>query len=261
MMPVSIFLSLVLNIFIPNPAHSSVNPASTGNLLISKVLIDSQLFSEYSYNTADLIVEEKTKYQFVEHHYNAKNQLVSSDYYVDNSIVSSNSSIVESGMRRKEWVSPENSTKSYTKTYENNDRGQLVKYTDHNGFSKITYDRYNRICRQTYYHEDAITGYIEYVYDRKGNVSKMSLYGGSEPGKSQLNCTYEYTYDNKINPYRAFKSLMLPGTNTNVNNVTREIYTVQSMTNEKQVKEFNYVYNEKGFPVQVNKTMEYVYQQ
>lgn len=263
MIPISILLNIFLTVFIPFEKTGPVNIENTDVPLLSQVFIDSELYSEYSYNNANLISEEKSKYQYIKHKYNDKNQLISTDYYDDLSIYSSSSYIIDSAKRRKEWVTPDNSAKSHYRSFEYNKKGQLIKSTDYLDYWTYNYNINDRISRQTYYHEDRISGYIDYNYDKKGNLIKMSQFDASESGDSQLLTTTEYEFDKKFNPYRSFKSLMIPGKNTNYNNITKEIYTVHFMVdhivNEKQINEFSYVYNEKGYPVRINKNIEYFY--
>ena len=70
------------------------------------------------------------------------------------------------------------------------------------------------------------TGYIDYLYDYKGNLIKEILYDISETGVAELSTTTKYLFDSKQNPYQSFKSLMIPGIYTNRNNIIKEIYTV-----------------------------------
>jgi len=263
MIPVSITLILFLNVFVPFEKTEPVNSDNADVPLLHQVFIDSNLCYEYTYNTANLISEEKSKYRFIKHNYNNKNQLISTDYYEDLSFASNNSRVVETASKRQEWVTPDNTAKSNYQSFEYNDKGQLIKSTDHLCYFTYNYDVNNRISRQTYYHEDRMSGYIDYNYDKKGNLIKMSQFEVFKSGDSQLITTYEYKFDHKFNPYRSFKSLMIPGKNTNYNNIIKEIYTVHFMVdhivNEKQITEYSYDYNEKGYPVRVNKTIEYFY--
>ncbi len=263
MIPVSIILVLFLNIFVPSEKPGPVNDDNANVSLLHKVFIDSELCYEYTYNTANLISEEKSKYRYIKHNYNTKNQLVSTDYYEDLSLLSNNSRVVETSSKRQEWVTPDNTAISNYQSFEYKANGQLLKSTDHLCYFTYNYDINDRISRQTCYHEDKISGYIDYNYDKKGNLIKMSQFEVFNSGDSQLTSTYEYKFDHKLNPYRSFKSLMIPGKNTNYNNITKEIYTlhfmVDHMVNEKQIKEYSYEYNEKGCPVRVNKTIEYFY--
>ena len=88
--------------------------------LISKVLIGGETYMEYSYNSANLVTEEKSKFHYTKHIYNDMNQLVKSDFYWDMSMASSNSSVLEAAMNRKEWVSPDNTPKSISHSLEYN---------------------------------------------------------------------------------------------------------------------------------------------
>lgn len=263
MIPASIMLILFLNVFVPQEKTEPVNSDNADVSLLYKVFIDSDLCYEYTYNTAKLISEEKSKYRYIKHNYNTKNQLVSTDYYEDLSLLSNNSRVVETAHKRQEWVTPDNTAISNHQSFEYNDKGQVIKSTDHLCYFTYNYDKNDRISRQTCYHQDKISGYIDYSYDNKGNLIKKSGFEVFTSGDSQLTSTYEYKFDNKFNPFRSFKSLMIPGENTNINNVTKEIYTVHFMVdhvvNDKQIKEYSYEYNEKGCPVRVNMNIEYFY--
>jgi hypothetical protein len=254
----SIILSVFLNIFIPveNPANTK---GDADIPLLSKVIIDSKLYSVYIYTVAYLISEEQSNSQFIKHNYNAKNQLISSDYYVDYTLAGS-SNITDK--IRKEWINPDNSAKDYSILFEYNDKGQLTKSTDRSIYNTYKFDSKNRISLQNIYKENKLSGYIDYNYDRNGNMQKMSQYEIFPSGHLQLITTYEYEFDTKPNPYRAFRSLMIPGKNTNYNNITKEIYTLHFMVheiNDKQITEYKYTYNENGYPKSVNNTTEYFY--
>ena len=69
--------------------------------LISKVLIGGEIYMEYSYNDANLVIEEKSKFHYSKHFYNDINQLIKSDFYWDMSIASSNSSVLEASNEPK----------------------------------------------------------------------------------------------------------------------------------------------------------------
>jgi len=71
--------------------------------LISKVLINGELYYKYSYNDANLIAEEKSKFHYTKHTYNDRNLLTTSDFYVDPSMFSSDWHVIEASMNRKEW--------------------------------------------------------------------------------------------------------------------------------------------------------------
>jgi len=236
--------------------------------LISKVLIGNETYMEYSYNEANLVTEEKSKFHYTKHIYNDNNQLTKSDFYWDLSIASSDSRVLEAAMNRKEWVNPDNTAKSMTHSLEYNNNGQLIRKsyiraTDSNtDYNEFTYEN-DRISRQTIYSRNVLSNYIDYVYDGKGNLIKESKYQVSSTAGNELLTTTEYEYDNMKNPYQTFKRLISPGKYTNPNNITKETYTihfdVDQYTQKVQVTTNTYKYNNKGYPVTVNGEVEYMY--
>jgi YD repeat-containing protein len=258
MIPVVILLTVFMNVFIPYENALPVCASDTDLPLLSKIIMDGELYSGFTYNGANLISEEKTMYQYVKHNYNDKNQLISSDFYTDFSFASSNSSAFDASRRRGEWVTPANTPKNKSESFEYDNTGRLIKSIDSAGYCTYTFDSKNRISRQTFHQAD-LTIYMDYIYDIRGNLIKMNQSESGKSGTTTLVLTREYEFDNKFNPYRSFKSLMIPGKNTNYNNITKETYTLHMMENQKQVNEYIYEYNGMGYPVRVNKTTEYLY--
>lgn len=234
----------------------------TGALLISQVLYDSELTYEYTYNDAKQIVEEKSKLHYTKNNYQA-GKLISTDYYIDPGMFSSSKYIVDSAVNRKEWVNPDNTEKNSTKTYFYDGNDRLVKSSDYLGICEYNYDDRGRITRQTFCSDDGETGYIDFIYDDNNNVLEKLKYWILESGQTRLVTTTEYEYDNKINPYKAFYSLMLPGVYTNANNITREINTtyfeVDNTEGEERITENFYDYNAQGYPTRKNNNVEYRY--
>jgi len=230
--------------------------------LISKVLIGGEIYMEYSYNDANLVTEEKNKFHYAKHTYNDINQLITSDFYWDMRIASSNSSVLEAAMNRKEWVNSENTPKSISHVLEYNSMNHIIRksFIRPEGSSDIMEFLYekDRIIRVT-----GNSGYTEYTYDDKGNITKQAKYFSSSTGIVELSTTTEYEYDNMHNPYQAFKRLLTPGIYTNPNNITKETYTiyfeVDQWTQKVQITNNSYEYNDKGYPIKVNGLTEYVY--
>jgi hypothetical protein len=237
--------------------------------LISKVLFGDEIYMEYSYNDANLLIEEKSKFHYSRHFYNYNNQLIKSDFYWDMRIASSNSRVLEEAMNRKEWVNPENTPKSISHKYKYDGNGQLlrksfIRPTENNSdFIEFQYEN-DRIVRSTGYNNNSITGYTEYQYDEYGNVIRQKKYTVSSSGIDELSTTTEYEYDNMHNPFQSFRRLITPGIYTNSNNVTKETCTLNFDVNppgEKvQIMEYTYEYNADGYPVKVNSETEYVYE-
>ncbi len=236
--------------------------------LISKVLIGSETYMEYSYNESNMLSEEKSKFHYTRHFYNERNQLIKSDFYWDMSIASSNSSVLEAAMNRTEWVNPGNTPKSISHTLEYNGKGELIRKnyirpSDNNSdFFEFLYDE-DKIVRATGYYNNSPSGYTDFFYDNNGNIIKQLKYFISSSGISELATTTDYEYDNLHNPFQAFKRLTTPGVFTNPNNITKETYTlnfeVDPSIEKVQITEYSYEYNDQGYPLKVNGLTEYIY--
>ena len=241
---------------------------NTDTPLIGQILADGELFKVFEYNEANLVTEEKTKFTYTRHHYNDNNQLTKSEFYMDPAMWSSLGTVVEAAMKRKEWISPDNTEKSLTQSFDYNDEGQLVRKTyirpsvNNSEYSEFTWEN-DRITRQTMYWKDTLSGYIDYFYDEDGNLIKEVKYRVPDSGIAELSTTKEYLFDNMRNPFRAFKRLMTPGIYTNLNNILKETYTihfeVDRWTEKVSTIENSYEYNHIGYPVMVNREAEYIY--
>lgn len=236
--------------------------------LISKVLIGGEIYMEYSYNDANLVIEEKNKFHYSKHTYNDINQLITSDFYWDMRIASSDSRVIEAAMNRKEWVNPENTPKSISHALEYNSKGQLVRKSyilpsgDISNTVEFQYEK-DRIVRLTRNSLSGYPGYTDYTYDDNGNITKQANYFISSTGIAEISTSTEYEYDNMHNPYQSFKRLTTLGVYSNPNNITKETYTiyfeVDQWTQKVQITNNTYEYNDNGYPVKVNGSTEYVY--
>jgi hypothetical protein len=239
-------------------------------MFLSEVLMDGQPYYQYSYNDSNLISEESCKLDFLIHHYNIKNQLVSSDYFWNNSILSIDIKTIETTLAQSELVTSANSSKGGSITYEYNNDGQLAKaifkrlQAANSEYSVFSYDENNRINKQILYWNSVATGYIEYSYDGKGNLTEEILYDQTTNGVAEPSTTTKYVFDNKRNPYKSFNSLMIPGINTNRNNVIKEIFIVHVKpgiaTEKVQTTENSYEYNINGYPVSKNGNVQFIYE-
>jgi len=263
----SLLLSLSL-IFFSCEKDKLLNIENTDILLISEVLIGGEIYMEYSYNSVNLVAEEKSKFHYSEHFYNGINQLVRSDFYWDPSVASSNSAVLEAGMNRREWVSPENTPKSISHSLEYNSKRKLIrkKYILPSGESRDIVEfqyKNDRIVRASGNNNNPLSGYTDYEYDNNGNLTRQTKYIRSSAGIAELRTTTEYEYDNLHNPYQSFKRLMTPGIYTNPNNIIKETYTinfeVDPSIEKVQITENIYEYNDRGYPVKINGIIEYVY--
>ena len=243
-------------------------PENTDIPLISKVLIGDEIYKEYSYNDANLLIEEKSKFHYSRHFYNNNNQLVSSDIYWDIRIASSNSSVLEEAMNREEWVNPDNTPKSISHVLEYDPEKHIIRKSfirptgNNNDIVEFQYEN-DRVVKSTGYYNNSISGYTDYQYDEYGNVIRQTKYTILSTGVTELTTTTEYEYDNKHNPYQSFKRLVTPGIYTNPNNIIKETYTlnfdVDPSIEKVQITERTYEYNVDGYPIKVNGETEYVY--
>lgn len=238
--------------------------------LLTKVLIDGESSNEYTYTNADLVSEEKSKFFYTRHTYDSKGLVTKSEYYIDPGIFSSSYEVLQQSLKRKEWVNSYNTQKSLTKTYEYTDNGQLyrIKFirpsVDNSEYSLFTWEG-DRITRQTMYWQNAISGYIDYVYDDRGNLGQETKYRvPASTGIAELETTTGYEYDSMGNPFRSFRGLMIPGKHTNLNNITKQTYTIHFEVDQSVQKvtftEYSYEYNPDGYPVRVNGEAEYRYE-
>lgn len=253
---------LVLAIFLLSCEKDYIFTPLTDGVLLKEVYFGDNLSYVYTYNDARQVLENKSKWSYTKYNY-SKNRLISHDLYFDNRIFSSSGYILEDAMKRTEWVNPQNTEKEATLEYFYNGN-KLVKSTMLHGYSTYSYDSSNRINRQTFHEDDGKeAGYIDFLYDAKGNMIKRLHYSVSSKGETTLNTTTIYEFDNKNNPYRAFSSLMIPGENTNPNNIVKETYTlhfeVDDFIEKVQVKESSYEYNSKGYPISKNKEIKFTY--
>lgn len=234
--------------------------------LISKVLVNGETFKLFTYNESNLVTEEKTKYHYTRHSYNDNNELTSSEFYFDMSMASSDSRVIEAAMNRKEWVSPENTEKSLTKTFAYLDQKTRVNFNRNSQgqpeYSEFIFEN-GRAVRQIMYWGGPVSGYINYFYDDRGNVVREDRYLVPDGGGAILNTTTEYEYDHMMNPFRAFRKLITPGIYTNINNIVRETYIiyfdVPPGTGQTHITEYSYDYDLQGYPVTVNGDTEYIY--
>ncbi len=108
--------------------------------------------------------------------------------------------VLEEAMKRKEWVNAKNSPKQLTKTYEYKDNGQLYRINfirpsvNDSEYSEYTWEN-DRISRQSMYRKRLLTGYIDFLYDDRGNLIKQTKYYVPASGIPELSTTNEYEYD------------------------------------------------------------------
>ena len=261
---------LLQGIFISCDREPQAIVENAGIPLISKIRSSSDSSSvEYSYNSVNLVEVERSKFYYIRYTYNSRNQLTMTEVYYDDNLLSSSWEIVVAANNRTEWVTPENTPRTSYKIYDYDENGKLVSVSNHrkNGYieySEFSYNGKGQIIRQSYFTENRVFVYLDFLYDVRGNVIKTSRYWVPFSGEDVLSYTYEYEYDNKSNPFRVFKRLILPGlngVNSNENNIIKETYKVygEFESSLSRVTEITYEYNNKGFPVKKGESIVYEY--
>ncbi len=247
------------------------NSGTSGNsyvALLSKVIMDNQSVYEYIYNDSSRITQEKSKFHFIAHHYNSKGQLATTLFYGNDDILSSDLQVSQTAINSNVLVTLESGKKGGLITYEYDGNSKLTKTTfsrplsASSEYSEFTYNN-NRISRQTIYWDKTATGYIEYSYDAKGNLIKEMLYNLPLSGVAELITSTQYTFDNESNPYKSTSRLLIPGINSNQNNIIKEAYTIHLSAGQGadkvQITETLYEYNAMGYPVKKNGNVSYLY--
>jgi len=245
------------------------NPTNSYVAILNKVLVDNQSAYEYAYNDSNLVTQEKGKFNYIAYHYNSKGQLTTSDFYGNDDILSTDLVVFQTALNSATLLNATSGKKGGTITYEYNASGLMIKSTytrpsvTNTEYSEFTYNSSNRISRQTMYWDNVATGYVDYSYDAKGNLVTEALYNLPASGVAELSTTTQYAYDSSPNPYKATTKLLIPGINTNLNNIIKETNTIHVTatqgTDKVQVTENTYQYNGMGYPISKNDNILFVY--
>ena len=260
----NLFFTIVIIFFCTSCGEEVLNDDPDKLHIVKQVYVEDELLTEYTYTNTGLISEEKSKFHYTKHTYNSENQLIQSDHYWDERIASSSMDVLNQANQRTEWVSPENTERDSYYTFEYHSSGKLKKRTMHrinNGesfYDTFLYNDEDKIERRTSFHENKESVYDDYFYDERGNLEKQQRYFVSEDGTPTLQTTTEFECDEKNNPFLAFHGLMIPGKNTNPNNIVKEIYTIYPEM-DIQTMEYSYEYDFAGYPVKRSDGTNYVY--
>jgi YD repeat-containing protein len=224
--------------------------------LLWKEVFAEDLYFEYSYNESNLLHERKTKWSYTRYSYNDDHQLVSYEMYEDLRIASSDWSTLQAAMNRTDWVSPKNTEISGRATYSYNDN-KLTKITvtrlpgGASHYVMFEYDNNDMISKQTFYFNNQPSGFLEYSYDERGNLTVVT-HKDFVNGSPVVSSTEQFEFDDKNNPYKAFKRLLKPGEYTNENNIIKKTLTLYidvAGVDKIQVTESRYEYNLKDYPI------------
>ena len=155
-----LFLILIPILFLslsnaPDPRKENPKP-----LILHQIVIDSVLFSEFTYTAQNKISEEKSKCQYIKFNYNEKDQLVSKITYLDASAASSDSKVLEALKNRKEWITPATIgpfIREFQETYEYEFDTKINPYQFFGNIPDLSgkYTNTNNVLKDTY----TLTGY------------------------------------------------------------------------------------------------------
>jgi hypothetical protein len=256
-------LLIVLCIAYSCEKESSPKTENEGLPLITKEIFSDDLFNEFSYNEQNLLTERKSKWFYTLYHYDSNNRVTSYDLYEDPGIYSSNWETAEAAMNRTEWVNAENTEISgkASYSYKNQIPESITILRIPGGAqnkSAFLYDDKGRIGQQVLYYEGEASGKIVYAYDARGNVIKEELFANDEVFVTRL-----FEYDDRHNPFKVFRHLLIPGINTNENNIIRATQILENNTDPGietvHVTESSYEYNDQGYPILKNGYIRYEY--
>ena len=235
--------------------------------LICKEYYSNSLNQEYSYTSARLLYEIKSKWIYTVYTYNNVDQVVSYDKYFDLGLASLDPETVQQSYNRTEWVTPENTeiNRRANYTYSNNKltkheitlltTGEITYYT-------YEHDKNGRISKRTYFHENQPSQSDEFLYDDKGNLI-TEVRNHINNGIPVMVRKIVYGFDDKNNPYIVFQRLLEPGVYSNRNNIIKEVCTLYTgIPSEDEIQETNYTYeyNSDGYPIKRDNeiTLEYL---
>lgn len=258
---------MLLLFFLNSCEKDQLTPAENVGLeLLSKEIYSDELWTEYCYNEQHLLKEMKSKFFYTAYFYNSENQLIRTEMYEDPRIYSSSSTVVQEAMARKDWVSPQNtSLAAQTSYYYSSGRLQKTEThrisTDSKWVSSFELNEKAQIVKQIFNDSDKPTGYKDYQYDAAGNLILCRQYYLNN-GNPVLSSSTSYEYDRMKNPFKVFSRLMLPGQNTNENNIVKETLTLTEKVpgfDQVQVSNSVYEYNRRGYPVLKDNLIRYEY--
>lgn len=237
--------------------------------LLVKVLTDNKTSNEFIYNDSNMISQEQSKFDLAMYHYNATGKLSSSEYYGNDDILSSDIQVSQNALNSQSLINTQTGKKGGNVVYEYASNGQLIKtsYSQTTSgsteYSEFNYDSNDRIAKQTMFLDNTATGYINYTYDYSGNLVKETLYALVANGPDELITTTQYEFDDQANPFKPVSKLMIPGINTNQNNIIKETCTLNSAvatgSDNIRITQNEYEYNDKGYPLSMNGNVQFIY--
>lgn len=199
---------------------------------LEKIYLNDVLLSSFEYNEEGLLISLTTYYSDnfshkEEYNYNDNKQLVSRSYYglVD--------SFIYEGVKLKEQISYNTENPSWNP--------RLV----------YTHDKQGKIIKAKKYHNNEPSGFIEYVYDIKGNVinrKEFMQYSGESSLFAEIKCEY----DDKKLPVRMLDIYPIDMSQTNNVSYSYSFSMLMSCFPPEFISVFEY--DSEGYPLKETRT-------
>ncbi len=181
-------------------------------------------------------------------------------------MASSDWEIAQQSLNRTEWVTPDNTpiTCRANYTYSKNRLTKIeVTYfpSEYKSYTTYEYDNTGRISKRIFYNETQPSSFTEHYYDDNGNLITEIKKEITDDIPVMI-VKIEYQFDDKNNPYKAFQRLLLPGVNTNTNNILKKVQTLYfdaPLAEKIQETTYTYEYNSDGYPIRKNEKFTFEY--
>jgi hypothetical protein len=223
--------------------------------LISQVNLRDLAVHGLTYNSDCLLYESTEPYKYKRFSYDSQNLLKKVEVaYSFNAF----SCAMLPGISTE--VDPRKASISEYSVFEYDSALRLTKKSDYfikNGIPELTYlqtydyENDKIVKTSTFNPQGRLTGYHDYLYDDKGNITRDDLYSNNSVIK--LMSTTIYEFDNKNNPYQVFACEGNPGIYTNRNNIIKETSVSYNGIAESSTERlYAYEYNSLDYPVKIN---------
>ena len=235
---------------------------STPRLVMEKY--DSIILREYIYNDASQLIEQKIGHvAIIKYNYDDDNRLISIVNF--HNPAGLRSTLVGGRQDQADWENPSIPKRGDTTLYSYNKSGQIVESTNYLGHQTYRYNDKNRIAQISGFIDGRLTNKIDYKYDGRGNLIKMTNHVVKEIGESERFTITTYRFDKKTNPLKSFQIRTDPGIFTNANNIIETKSSKMLGLKNHDLEVLNqsvynkYEYNELGFPIGRD-GVQYIYQ-
>lgn len=260
---VACFLATAL--FVISCNKDSKNDPCSDNSLIRKVRAGEFDNQQITYNSHCQVTEYLERIFFKRYFYNGSNQLVKVETAIAGDPLSC---FLQTGASGESTVDPRKAKPALYSLFEYDASGKIHKKTDGyyaDGVAKSsTYRIYeyqdNKIsCIRVYTSNDILNQRYVFTYTGE-NLTHTDYYVTNTGDTEHLFTTYDYTFDDRFNPYILFAIEGDPGKYTNVNNILSETvkYYSNGVVSSTNTNDYAYEYNAAGYPSKMN-NMNYIY--